>query len=262
MKKLILLLLWLVSFVISGNAQSDLPERPQPQRLVNNLSTEFPDFFNNEELTTLEKKLENFSNETGNQISVLVVDELYGFEIADFGERIITTWGIGLKEKNNGVLIIIKPTGGKGERDVFIATGYGLEGALPDLVCKRIVENEIIPAFKNGTFYEGINKASDVIMSIAKGEYNEKDYRAKTEGRKSAKFPSWLRILIFVILIIIVLIVKNNGGGGSTFSGRGFRTYRHFGGFGGGGFGGGSSGGGWGGFGGGSGGGGGAGGKW
>ncbi len=253
MKKL-LILCFLFSMQVFSQS---LPERPSPQLLVNNLSKEFPEFLSSEEESALEQKLEKFSRETSNQICIIIIDSLYGYSTADFGERIITGWGVGKKDKNNGIVIVVKPTGGAGQRDVFIATGYGLEGAIPDLTCKKIVDNEIVPSFKSGDNYEGLNKASDVLMALAKGEYNYKDY-SNNPFRKINMF--WF----VIIVIFIVLFLKRLFRGGRTFTSSGGGWF-YGGGFGGGGssWGGGSSGGGgWGGFGGGSGGGGGAGGKW
>ncbi len=239
----------------------NVPDRPLPQRLVNNLSREFPDLLSKEEQDKLEGKLENFSNETSNQVCVVIIDSLWGFSAADLAERILTTWGVGLKEKNNGVVILVKPTGGQGERDVFIGTGYGIEGVIPDITAQKIVDHEIIPEFKKGSFYNGLDKATTVLMALAKGEYNEKDYRSKISSKD--KGGNWRYVIIgFVILIIISRFFRKSGFTSYTGSGRymggGFGS-----GWGGGSWGGGSSGGGgWGGFGGGSGGGGGAGGKW
>ncbi|MGZ3862074.1 MAG: TPM domain-containing protein [Bacteroidia bacterium] len=252
MKRILLIILFLGQQAYSQN----LPERPNPPKLVNNLSKEFPAFISRSEEDQLESKLEKFSRETSNQICIIIIDSLYGYSAADFGERIISTWGVGKKDKNNGIVITVKPTGGSGQRDVFIATGYGLEGAIPDLTCKKIVDNEIIPNFKNGDNYEGLDKATDVLISLAKGEYNYKDYKGNSDG-----IELWHIVLGIIILITILRLF--GGGGGRTYTSRGGGWFYGGGDFGGGGWGGGSSGGGgWGGFGGGSGGGGGAGGKW
>lgn len=235
-----------------------IPEKPNPPKLVNNFSKEFPDFLNSGEMEALETKLESFATETSNQILVVVVDDLDGLEPWEYAAKLGDKWKVGQEQEDNGVILLIKPTGGKGERKTFIAPGRGLEGAIPDLTANDIVENELLPNFRDGNFYEGVDKATDVIMSLAKGEYNSKDYSKKKKGG-SVGF-----IIVAIIIGIIVLLVrfgpKGNGrGGGFTYGGGGF-----YGGFGGSSFGGGSSsgGGGFGGFGGGSFGGGGSGGSW
>jgi uncharacterized protein len=155
----------------------------------------------------------------------------------------------------------VKPTGGAGGRDLFIAIGYGLEGAIPDLTTKRIRENEMYPYLKSGDNFTALDKATDVLMKLAKGEINKEDYSRRNSNGKQIKPGT----IIIIIIIVIIFIIKGffGGGGGRTFS-RGGSTIFWGGGFGGGGFGGGRSGGGggFGGFGGGSSGGGGSGGSW
>lgn len=237
-----------------------IPERPNPPKLVNNLSKEFPDFISKSEAAALEQKLQAFSNETSNQVVVVIVDDLEGYEPWDFATELGQQWQVGQEKEDNGVVILIKPTGGQGERKTHIAVGRGLEGAIPDMTSNDIVNNELIPNFKDGNFYKGIDDACNVIMSLAKGEYNHKDYSKKSKGVSGF-------VIVVIVIVIIILLAKfgpkgNNRGGGSgwTYGAAGF-----MGGFGAGrsssGFGGGSSGG-FGGFGGGSFGGGGSGGSW
>ena len=235
-----------------------IPEKPSPERLVNNLSKDAPDFISEQEEQALEQKLENFSNETSNRIAIVIVDDLCGLDVNEFGTNLFNKWKIGGSKNNNGVLILIKPTGKEGQRKAYIVTGYGLEGIIPDITAKHIVSNEIIPRFKNKDFYGGLDAATDVLMSLAKKEFNYSDYEDQSND-------NWLSILIPVIIIFLLFFfVIRNSRGYTSIGGR--RTYYGGGwggGFGGGGFGGGSSGGGgFGGFGGGSSGGGGAGGSW
>jgi uncharacterized protein len=253
MKKLISALLLCSSFSFS-----QIIERPTPQKLYNNFSKEFPQFLTNQQTAQLEEKLEAFSNETSNQICIVVVDDLNGLDPADYATKIINEWGIGQKEKNNGIVILVKPTGGKGERELFIAIGYGLEGAIPDITTKHIRENEMYPYLKKGDYFTALDKATDVLIKLAKGEINEKDYRR--QNRSQGLSAGLIILIIFIILIIISI---KGGGGGRTFSNAGSALFwgSMLGG-GGRGFGGGSSSGGFGGFGGGSSGGGGSGGSW
>ncbi len=240
--------LFLVGFL---NAQ--IAERPNPPKLYNNLSNEFPQFLSASDASTLESKLVKFSQETSNQICVVIVDDLNGLEAADYATKIINEWGVGKKGANNGVVILIKPTGSANGRDLFIAIGYGLEGAIPDLATKRIREDEMYPYLKSGDNYTALDKATDKLMALAKGEINEKDYTRSSEP--GSNFKTILLILVGIAFIYIFFFSKNNGGGGGyTYTGSG-RSFS----------GGGSSfggGGGFGGFGGGSSGGGGSGGKW
>ncbi|HTB31862.1 MAG TPA: TPM domain-containing protein, partial [Bacteroidia bacterium] len=177
----------------------------------------------------------------------------------EFATELGQEWQIGQKKFDNGVVLLIQPKAHK----VFIAVGYGLEGAIPDATCEDIIQREIIPSFKKGDYAKGLNDGVDVIIGLAKGEYNSSDY-AKKGGQGSGKALG----LIFAIIFFIVFFIfsrRNGGKGGMTIGGPGIFFWG--GGFGGGGgssFGGGGGGFGGGGFGGGGGGfgGGGAGGSW
>ncbi|MDZ4058854.1 MAG: TPM domain-containing protein [Bacteroidales bacterium] len=245
---------------------SGVPPRPVPPVLVNDLAG----VLSQSERSDLEKRVVEFSQNTSNQIVILTISSLDGIDKAEMAYKVGQSWGVGDSKFNNGLVILVKPKIGNEKGEAFIATGYGLEGALPDAICRRIVENEMIPLFRENNYYGGIDKALNVIMPIAAGEYSYKEYKGGEEGSAAAVF-----VLILVIFFIIVAIGKkgnttNLGGGkrggpsaldllilGSLLSGgRGGRSGG--GGFGGGGFGGG----GFGGFGGGGFGGGGAGGSW
>jgi len=240
-----------IFFLIIGLASAQIAERPSPQKLYNNLSNEFPQFLNSSEAQQLEDKLVQFSKETSNQICVVIIDDLKGLEPGDYATKVINEWGVGKKGANNGIVVLLKPN----SHDLFIAIGYGLEGAIPDLATKRIRENEMNPYLKNGENYTALDKGTTVLMQLAKGEINQKDY-SKQSGEKTKT----IFLTIVIILIFIFMIKGGFGGGGRTFTSGGSS-------WGGSSFGGGSSwsgggGGGFGGFGGGSSGGGGSGGKW
>src|SRR5258708_1872687 len=150
MKKLIVL----ICVFVSAFSFSQVPERPSPAKLYNNLSKEFPDFLSQSEAATIETELETFSNETSNQICVVIVDDFGGNDAASYATELGTKWGVGSKEKNNGIVILIKPTQ---KHMLFIAVGYGLEGAIPDLATKRIREEQMNPYLKNGENYQAIS---------------------------------------------------------------------------------------------------------
>lgn len=242
-------------------ALAQVAERPSPMRLYNNLSQQFPDFLSASEASALEDKLEQFSNNTSNQVCVVIVDDLNGMDISDYATRLGEQWGVGKKGANNGIVVLIKPTQSDGGRSDFIAVGYGLEGAVPDLATKRVREQELEPLLKQGQYFEALDKSTDVLMKLAQGEINVKDYTRRSFSNRIADNPM-LFIIAILVIVFVLKAIFGGGGGGSGFGGRGV-TY--FGGFGGGSWGGGGSsggGGGWGGFGGGSFGGGGSGGKW
>lgn len=258
MKKTILLitLLFLATF---GFAQ-DFPEKPN--RLVN----DYTNTLSAAEIANLERKLVAFDDSTSNQIAVVILKSVGDYDINEYALTLGRKWGIGGKDKNNGVILLVA----LGDRKLAIQTGYGLEGALPDIYTKRIIENDIKPYFKSNSYYQGVENGTNAIISLVKGEYKNDKPRVK----KSAGGAGSSLIVLIIIIVVIIMLKKGGGGGGGKQvigsrgasdalfwamllgSGRG-----NGGGFGGG-FGGGSSGGGFGGFGGGSFGGGGSSGSW
>ncbi|MDQ3048902.1 MAG: TPM domain-containing protein [Bacteroidota bacterium] len=245
--------------VFTVSAQSEgIPERPNPPRLVNNLSKEMPGLLSADEEARLEQKLQNFANKTSNQIVIVVVDDLLGMEPWTYATELGQKWGVGQGKSDNGVVILVKPTDTEGQKHyLHIAVGYGLEGAIPDLTTKRIREEEMFPDLKKGDYYSALDKGTDVLMALAIGEYNSDQYGKK----KDKKLP--MGVIIPIILLILFMVFrssKGGRGGGMTMGAAGFILGSGFGGRGGG-FGGGSSGG-FGGFGGGGFGGGGSGGSW
>jgi uncharacterized protein len=251
----LLFLLFLFVPIPGWGKDAPLLPQPNPPRLYNNFSVEFPAFLSQGEARQMESKLTEFSRETSNQIVIVIVDDLQGLLPVEFGTRIIREWGIGQKDLNNGIVILVKPTGGAGQRELAIVTGYGLEGAIPDLATAKIREEEIIPHFANGNYYKGLESGIDALMALARGEYNYADTKS---GNKSIWKPLLIGLAVF---LIILFWVGRTGGGGTSYTGGGY--YRGFrGGFGRGYSGGGFGVGGFGGFGGGSGGGGGSSGRW
>lgn len=273
MKKNILVFLLILSSTL-GFAQ--FPQRPNPPMAVN----DFVGIFNQQELRQLETKLRAFTKETSTAIIIAVVKDLHAMDRADYAISLAHQWGVGLKGRDNGILIMIQPTGAEGQRNAFIAVGYGLEAVVPDAIANQIVNNEMIPRFKNGDYYGGVNAAIDVLMDLTRGEYTAAQYEGAIQKRKSEGFIKMLLLLAFIFFIIFLkigrgayqygrtnnlgfwaamLLMMNSGsrtgsynhftggsggfggfGGGSGFGGGG-----GFGGFGGGGFGGGGAGGSW-----------------
>lgn len=257
-KHITLFLLFIFPIVISFSQTDIIPERPVPQRLVNDFSKEMPEFLSDQDEAQLEQKLQNFSNQTSNQIVIIIVDDLGGLEPWAYATELGQKWGVGQGKFDNGVVLLIKPTGGKGQRKSFIAVGSGLEGAIPDITAKRIVENELNPNLANGNVFEAFDQTTNVLMALAKGEINSDQY-----GKKNKKKNLPIAAIIIMVIVFIIFMTRKGGRGndGGLSMGSGFLLGSLLGGRSGGGFGGGSSGG-FGGFGGGGFGGGGAGGSW
>lgn len=216
-----------------------------------------------DEQMRLEKDLVAYNDSTSTQIAVITIADLGDYDIFDWAVEIGKKWGIGQAQKNNGVVILV---GLAPKRKVFIATGGGVQGFLPDIICKRIIDQHIVPNFKEKRFYDGFNEAFQVIRGAAKGEFKNENYGQ--DSGSDAGF--WIMIILFVLFIAFIIYMNNRRGSAQYTSHR--RTYGGGGGWfiGGGGFGGGDSGwgsggdsgGGFGGFGGGDFDGGGAGGDW
>lgn len=204
-----LILLFAVCF--SLNAQ-DFPE-PMGKRLVH----DFASFFNKAEKSQLENMLVSYYDTTSTQVAVVTVPTLNGYEISDYSTRLYNNWGIGGKEGNNGVLILIKPKTAQEKGEAFIASGYGMEGALPDALLNRIVDNEMIPRFKEGANYEGVVAAATIIFKAAQGEFKADQYMKRTEKKKDRKGS----IFIIILIIIVIIISRFRSGGGKNLSSKG-----------------------------------------
>ncbi len=239
--KIKLLIISLFSYFI-GRAELALPEPQNPARLVNNFSKEFPDFLSSSEIAALEAKLVEFDDASSNQICVVIVDDFDGTDAGDYANQLFNKWGIGNAKTKNGVLLLIKPTK---KNALYIEVGYGLEGAIPDISAKHVIEDIIAPRFKQGAFYQGVDEGTDVLMKMAVGEY-------KTPRKKKGPGGGSRLVLIILFIILLLIFSRGRGGGlggfllgnamGSMLGSSGRSSWGGGGGFGG--FGGGSSGGG------------------
>jgi len=183
-------------------------ERPNPPVLV----TDIAGVLSPEQKQALENKLVAIDDSSSNQIVVVILPTLEGNPIEEYANKLFRTWGIGNKKKNNGVLLLIAIQ----DKKIRIEPGYGLEGALPDITCNSIIDNDIKPAFRQQAYYEGIDKATDDIAKAAVGEYSEKRER-KTKGKGSNPL-----LFILILFIIVAILGKKGGGGGSNIGGGGF----------------------------------------
>ena len=223
-------------------AQFTIPEKPSFQTSV----YDYANVLSATEKAQLEEKLIKYSDSTTTQIVIITIESLKGEDIGILTPKWGQQWGIGGTAKNdNGVLILLA----KAERKIWISPGYGLEDRLTAGIGGEITRNIIIPEFKAGSYYRGLDKGTDAIIDVFKGKY--KGERKQTKGKNFPVLP-----FIVIIIIILILISRNKGGGGNSGNrGSGPSLLdviilsslgRNSGGgsFGGGGFGGGSSGGG------------------
>ncbi len=252
---------FLVSVIFGQGKQ--IPLKFNPPRLV----SDYVDLLTTGQFQSLENKLVAYNDSTSTQIAIVIERSTEGEDIFSYSQRLAEDWGIGQTDKDNGVLILVTTE----DRKLRIHTGYGAEIFLTDAMSKRIIDKVIIPNFRKGNYYTGLDKASDIIMQLGSGEYTSSD-------EPESKIPVLLIVIFIIILIIVISIIASRfdaGNDGGYWSGG---RYGHYGpqkrnrsgrwiiipgtgSFGGGGFGGGGFGG-FGGFGGGSFGGGGASGSW
>jgi uncharacterized protein len=197
-KKFSFLIILFLLASLTGIAQ-EFPEKPN--RLVN----DYTGTLSQDQIYQLEQKLVAFDDSTSTQIAVVLIQSVGVYDISDYTVRLAEAWDVGQKGKNNGLVLLAALK----DRKVSIQTGYGLEGALPDAITKRIIENEIKPSFREGNYYAGLDKATDAIIAYTKGEYKNDDARARP-AKESGKFPVGLIILI----IIIIVVISKKGGGG------------------------------------------------
>lgn len=141
---------------------------------------------------TLEQSLEEYRTNTSNEIAVLIIQSLSGADLTMAAVDTARNWGVGTKEKSNGVLMFIALQ----DRALTIQVGYGLEGALPDIVVKGIIDEEILPAFRDGDYFEGIEAGVDAIEKHIGGEYTADRYTG-TDTRGSFTF--------FMVFFLVML---------------------------------------------------------
>ncbi len=202
-------LIFLLFTSLSGFSQFTIPEIPKVQTSV----YDYANVLSPEEKIQLEEKLIRYSDSTTTQIVVITIESLKGEDIGILTPKWGQTWGIGGSEKNdNGVVILLA----KEERKIWISAGYGLEDRLTAGIGGEITRNIIIPEFKAGSFYRGLDKGADAIFDVFKGKY-----KGTRKQNKQGDFPFFPILIVIVILIIIFANNKKNGGGNSGNRGGG-----------------------------------------
>ena len=146
----------------------------------------------------LEASLEAFETRKGSQIAVLIAATTFAEPIESFAIRVAETWKIGRKGVDDGIIVVIA----RNDQAMRIEVGYGLEGAVPDAVAKRLIEEEFIPKFREGDFYGGLRAGLDRLMRVIDGE-------PLPEPKQEAGRGSDLRSIeaYFVLFLAIVIVV-------------------------------------------------------
>jgi uncharacterized protein len=229
--------------------EDGLPAKPSLQTQQNHSIYDYAQLLSPSERQRLEQKISKYYDSTSTQIVVATINKVND-DISLYSTEWAHKWGIGQKDKGNGVFILVS----KDDRKISIRTGYGVEHLLTDALSRRIIEQKIIPYFRKGDYYGGLNAGIESIFQVLKGEYKAEPNNEKDEG---------IPVFFIIIFIIIILIIfsggkdnqsgggswRSSGGGPIIFSSGGRSSWGggSFGGFGGGGFSGGFGGGGFGG---------------
>ncbi|MCM5661544.1 TPM domain-containing protein [Galbibacter mesophilus] len=193
-------------------AQFDIPKLPEKQTSV----YDYANVFSASEKTALEQKLINYADTTSTQIVIATVPTINGEYIGTLAPKWAHEWKIGQANEDNGVFILLAEK----ERKIWISPGYGLEQKLTAGINGEIVRNVIIPEFKRGDYYSGLDKGTDALIDLFSGTY-----KGSAKQRKRSSSSSGGGIIFFFILFIIIMIIlsrKNRGGGNRGRRGGGF----------------------------------------
>ena len=146
-----------------ASAQFNIPKKPELQTSV----YDYVNLLSASEKNDLEQKLIKYSDTTSTQIVVAIIASTEGENINYLGAQWGHAWGIGQAKEDNGILILLA----KDDRKIAINSGYGVEHLLTDALSKRIIEQDIIPYFKQNNYYGGLNRGVDAIFEVLTGEY-------------------------------------------------------------------------------------------
>jgi len=190
-------ILWITVILVLAtgqlSGQDQLPVPAAPSSWVN----DYAEVFSRQEREQLEQKLGALEYRTSTQIFVVTIKDNQGYPASMLAPMIGEAWKVGQAEEDNGALILVD----MGERDVFISTGYGLEEYIPDAIAKRIVENEIIPGFKQGNYYQGIDAAINVMTDLLDGKFTSDEYMKQSSSGSVFSIGG----IIFMIILFWII---------------------------------------------------------
>ena len=189
---------------------------PAPQNHFN----DFAGIVRRATATQLNQELAQLERDSSNQILVAIFPRMQSdSSVEDYAVRVAQRWGVGQKDRRNGAVLFCFQQ----SHDIRIVTGYGLEGALPDALCKQIIENEIVPRFRNGDFDGGLTAGVHAMIAATRGEYRGTGRTvAQTRGGQSRGGTSNSTI-IFIVLFFIFLAIVRSRSRRSVVYGRGGR---------------------------------------
>jgi uncharacterized protein len=198
MKKSSFLLVVFALFVVFPvSAQERLiPLKPEPAQFVN----DYAGVITNEQQAALEQKLKDFDKETSNQFAIAIVKSLKGNNLEKTATQWFKAWGIGQKDKNNGVLILIALE----DRKMRVEVGYGLETAISKAEADLVIQNLLKPHFRNQEYYNGLNVATNYLMELARKAYNQPQASAPQNASRTMQAGESANVgdRFYIILLI------------------------------------------------------------
>jgi len=207
-RKIFTSLLFIFVFSALGFAQLEIPPKPKVQTSVYDSA----DILSLDEEKMLEQKLVNYADTTSTQIVIATIKSLNGEYIGLFAPKWAHVWGIGQAKEDNGLLILMS----EADHKIWITTGYGLEQYLTDAKTKDIIENIILPEFRNNNFYGGLDKGTTAIFEVLNGNFKGSPSKGKAEGG----IPIQLLVLGVIFIIVLVSMSRKNRNNGGKGSGR------------------------------------------
>jgi len=201
---LLMTFLFLLSHL--GFSQFQIPKKPDFQTSV----YDYAKLLSDTEKSQLEEKLIKYSDSTSTQIVVVTVATIDGEDIGILAPKWGHEWGVGQAKEDNGIFILLA----KQERKIWIAPGYGVEDRLVAGINGEIIRNIIIPEFKAGSYFNGLDKGADAIFDVLKGKY-----KGTRKNDKIGKNIKPVVVFIIIFIIIIILASRNKGGKSGNSSG-------------------------------------------
>jgi len=187
---------------------------PKPDRYFN----DYAGVISKSAALRFNEELAQFERETSDQVVIAIFPKMQSdSDIADYTQRVAQAWGVGQKERRNGVVLFVFVQ----DRKMFIQVGYGLEGALPDITAFDITEYRIKPHFRNSDYEGGIATGIDAIFKAIRGEYKGSGKTVAEKHRGGGASSIWSFIIFLIVLIIISRMLRRLGGWGYSSRGGG-----------------------------------------
>jgi uncharacterized protein len=213
-KRLLLVIAAFIIAFLATRSQAAEVIPPKPDRYFN----DYAGVVSKESAYSFNEQLAQFERETSDQVVVAIFPKMQSeSDVADYTQRVAQAWGVGQKERRNGVVLFVFVQ----DRKMFIQVGYGLEGALPDITAFDITEHKIKPYFRAGDYQAGIAIGIDSIFKAIRGEYKGSGKTVAETRHRGGGVPSFLFFIIFIVALIVISKLQRRLGGYGYSSRRG-----------------------------------------